>query len=139
MIPDHFKVTHTTDWRRVRWVYDNDYQGLVEGIDEDDPVAKEVAQRELEDLRNGNLVCLGAIIETKCRNCIQWETVDSLWNIIVEPDDDLEALGSEILEIPESRLNATDPMGTIARRPCRNEVDQVRLDKLVETREERRI
>jgi len=99
---DPYKTTHETDWRRVRWVYDNEYQNLVEMIDEPDEDEKAVAQRELEDLQSGKLVCLGAIVETKCPHCKEWTHADSLWNIIIQPDDDLEELGSEILEIPET-------------------------------------
>jgi hypothetical protein len=135
-----FKVTHETDWRRVRWVHDPEYQGLVAGIDEDDEKTRKVAQRELEDLRAGNLVCLGAIVETMCSHCKQWTHVDSLWNIIVQPDDDLEALGSEILEIPEKPVDPTTPEGGCSSAPWKSptldepepkSADQLRLDSLL--------
>lgn len=98
---DLYKTTHETDWRRVRWVHDPEYTGLVDDIIEEDAEAKAAAQRELEDLHTGALLCLGAIIETKCPHCSEWTQVDALWNIIVGPADDLEELGSEILDIPE--------------------------------------
>lgn len=101
---DNFKITHSTHWRRVRWVHDPEYMGLVEGGDFSGLTEADIAvsRRELEDLKNGNLVCLGAIVETRCPHCKEWTPQDSLWNIVVPPDEDLEALGSELLEIPET-------------------------------------
>lgn len=96
-----FAITHETADRRVRWVYDEYYQS--EGsyaYDTEEETAAAVAE-EQEALNTGRYVALGAIVETKCGACGQWEEHDSLWGIVIEPDEkELVAFADHSLDIP---------------------------------------
>ncbi len=100
MTEHEYTRTHETENRRVRWVHDEDYltRGSYAYATEEETRAAEEA--ELEGLREGNLVALGAIVETRCEGCGNWDHVDSCWGIVVSVDEDLEKLGSDMLEIP---------------------------------------
>lgn len=97
----HYQTTHETETSRVRWVYDTEYSpedswGLPEP---DNSIAIENEKKELE---SGNFVALGAIVETKCEKCGNWDQYDSLWGIIVNVDDDLKEIGDYQLNFPNS-------------------------------------
>ena len=96
-----YKTTHETDWRRVKWVHDEDYNPVGSYAFADDKETQAAVDVELIGLRSGALVALGALVETKCPHCKFWQTEDSLWGIVVDTDEDLEAWGTESLNIPD--------------------------------------
>jgi len=81
-------ITNETESTRVRWVPDEDYQtrgSYWMGTDEE---TKKVEDWELERLENGTFVALGAVVEHLCPTCKEWhETENSLWGIVIEPDE----------------------------------------------------
>ena len=95
-----YKRTHETETSRVRWVYDEDYQSEGTFALDTEEETQAVVEEELKGLRAGNLVALGAIVETRCAACKEWRTIDSLWGIVVSVDEDLTKLGSDMLDIP---------------------------------------
>lgn len=97
-----FATTHETPSRRVRWVYDEDYTPFGNYALDTEEETRQAEQDELAALEAGTLVALGAIVETKCPTCGQWETKYSLWGIIVDPSDDLTAIGEDCLDIPDA-------------------------------------
>jgi hypothetical protein len=85
--------------RRVRWVYDDDYQTVGSYAYETEEETKQAEDWELERLRDGRLVALGCIVERPCCECGQWVQVDSLWGIVIEPDEEkLRAFRKECLQ-----------------------------------------
>jgi hypothetical protein len=98
---DHFKTTHETDWRRVRWVHDTDYNPVGSYAFADDKETQAAVDVELTGLQSGAFVVLGALVELKCPHCKMWQDEDSLWGIVVDSDEDLEAWGTDNLSIPE--------------------------------------
>lgn len=87
---EHVTIQHGGSGRvRVRWVFDHDYDPA-EGR-EDDPGYK----REQEAIEDGDLLALGAIVENYCDLRKEWFQVDSLWGIIVDPDEDLYDVAQE--------------------------------------------
>lgn len=97
-----YKTTHQTDWRRVQWVHDEEYDPVGSYAFEDDKETQAAVDVELRGLDNGSLVVLGAIVETKCPHCKFWQDSDSLWGIVVDANEDLEAWGTANLDIPEA-------------------------------------
>lgn len=65
---------------RVRWVHDEDYTPDFDFGD--DEANKRATEHEQALLRNGSLVALGCVIEDRTGYIL-----DSLWGIVVEPDD----------------------------------------------------
>jgi hypothetical protein len=96
-----YKTTHETDWRRVQWVHDYDYDPLHSMAYDSDKETQAAIRAEWEGLGNGSLVVLGALVEVKCPHCKHWQDSDSLWGIVVKTGEDLEAYGTECLNIPE--------------------------------------
>jgi hypothetical protein len=115
-----YKTTHATDWRRVRWVHDYDYnpEGLISGGTEAE--TQEAIDIERTGLDNGSLVALGAIVQTKCPGCEQWQDKDSLWAIVIDADEDLEAWGTENLDIPEKPVDLNSPGQGCSEKPWRS-------------------
>ncbi len=99
-----YETTHETETRRVRWVHDETYETRGSYAFETEEVTRKAEDEEIEGLNNGNLVVLGAIVETRCSSCKQWEDRDSLWGIVVSVDENLTALGNAILEIPAEEV-----------------------------------
>lgn len=70
---------------RVRWEYDQDFE-----LDWDFPSLKD-EEEVRRQLREGELEALGVILERRhiCDRCDHetWEHVDSLWGIVLGPDD----------------------------------------------------
>jgi len=97
-----YSRTHETDTHRVRWIYDESYETVGSYAYDTEAETKAAEDWELERLRDGRLITLGAIVETKCGACGQWETRDSLWGIVVSPDENLKAYGDHSLDIPLS-------------------------------------
>lgn len=116
-----YKTTHQTDWRRVRWVHDEDYNPVGSYAFADDKETQEAVNVELAGLDNGSLVVLGAIVETKCQHCKQWDHRDSLWGIVVDANEDLEAWGTENLDIPKKPpFDPDSPEGGCSEKPWRS-------------------
>jgi hypothetical protein len=71
---------------RVRWVYDEDYQ-TPGSYCYDTPEENSAAEEwELERLTDGRLVALGCIVED-----VTGEHLDSLWGIVIEPNEEIMA------------------------------------------------
>ena len=98
---DIYTTTHQTENRRVKWVYDYEYQSEGSYAYATEEETKAAIAWEQERLEDGRLIALGAIVEVRCSHCESWRDVDSLWGIVVSPEENLERLGSEILEIPK--------------------------------------
>lgn len=96
----NYETTHETETRRVRWEFDELYETVGSYYLDTEEETKAAETWELERLQDGRLVVLSAIVETKCGSCGQWEVVDSLHGITIEPGDDLEKLGDDMLDIP---------------------------------------
>jgi len=79
--------THEHAGHRLRWVYDTDYVTRGSYGYETEEETKAAEDEEIAKLESGELVCLGAIYEVKCLACNQWEDKDSLWGIVIEPDE----------------------------------------------------
>lgn len=93
--------THETEDHRVLWVYDEDYRSEGSFALDTPEETERVVQEELRQLRNGDLVALGAIVQVRCPACSQWEEKDSLWGIVAESDTDkLSGLAEELLDLP---------------------------------------
>ena len=73
---------------RVRWVYDENYETIGFYAYDTEEETKEAENWEIERLESGELVPLGFIIEEKCSQCGNWDQVDSLWGIVIEPDEE---------------------------------------------------
>lgn len=99
---EHYKTTHETDWRRVKWVHDYEYDPVRSVAYPNDKETQEAIDVEQKGLDNGTLVVLGALVEVKCPHCKFWQDSDSLWGIVVDTDEDLEVWGTENLSIPEA-------------------------------------
>lgn len=85
---------------RVRYVYDQDYDPAESwGLPE--PEQSQVVAEERAKLEAGELVALGCLVERRCGCCGQWDSVDSLWGIVVTHDDDLEYLALDQMDIPK--------------------------------------
>ncbi len=95
-----YSRTHETENRRVRWVYDEEYQSEGSYCLDTEAETQAAVSKELKSLLSGNLVALGAIVETRCESCEKWRDVDSLWGIVVSVDEDLTEFGNSMLEIP---------------------------------------
>ena len=82
-----YLLYETSDQRRVRWVYDEHHE--VEGTYAYDTEEETKAAEDLEyaNLESGEWVALGCIIERKCLACLNWHETDSLWGIVIEPDE----------------------------------------------------
>ena len=115
-----YKTTHETDWRRVQWVHDEDYNPVGSYAFADDKETQAAVDTELTGLQNGTLVALGALVETKCPHCKFWQTQDSLWGIVVDTDEDLEAWGTESLDIPEKPVDPNSPEGGCSDAPWKS-------------------
>lgn len=109
----HFHTTKISDTRQVRWVVDTDHVPDY-GLDTEEETQAAIDE-EYAALYNGNLVALGAIAETKCKACDQWEEVDSLWGIVVEPNTDkLDDLAPEMSNFPDEQPDVFRILETLA-------------------------
>jgi len=99
-----YKTTHATDWRRVQWVHDPDYDPFHSESFDNDKDTLEALRIEQQGLDKGELVVLGALVELRCPHCRHWQDQDSLWGIVVDANEDLEAWGTANLNIPEDSL-----------------------------------
>ena len=100
MSSPEYKRTHETENSRVRWVHDEDYQTTGSYGFETEDLNKAAEADEIADIEAGNLVVLGAIVETRCEHCEAWSQTDSLWGIVVSVDEDLTKYGDWALDIP---------------------------------------
>ena len=104
-----YKTTHETDWRRVQWVHDTSHETRGSYAYDTEAFNQAAEDHESEGLNNGTLVVLGAIVQTKCLPCGMWQDQDSLWGIVVKVNEDLEAYGTECLNIPDKPETEPDP------------------------------
>lgn len=90
-----FKTTEHGEHVRVRWVIDPDY---VPTCYTDEPSAEELEQmrKERAEIEAGTVIALGAIVEHRCDLRRDWFSVDSLWGIIVEPEEDLAQVAGDV-------------------------------------------
>jgi hypothetical protein len=75
------------DGRRVRWVLDQNHVTVGSYGYETEEETKAAEDYEAERLEDGRWVVLGCIVERPCTQCGQWVEVDSLWGIVIEPDE----------------------------------------------------
>lgn len=107
-----YKTTHETDGRRVRWVYDSDYRS--EGSFALDMPENVVAcAAEQEGLARGDLVALGAVVETRCGDCGTWIVGDSLYGIVVDVEADLTMLGDTLLDLDPEVPNLLEALDSL--------------------------
>lgn len=125
---EHYKTTHETDWRRVRWVHDEDYDPAASLCYAHDKETQAAIDVELAGLQSGALVVLGAIVETRCPHCKEWQERDALWGIVVDADEDLEAWGAEFLDIPEDSLGRRAHVGTDCEESPSGDTSQHKMD-----------
>ena len=71
---------------RVRWVFDPCHETVGSYAYETEEETRAAEEWELERLEDGRLVALGCIQERKCERCSQWEEIDALWGIVIEPN-----------------------------------------------------
>ena len=85
-----FTTEHPND-TRVRWVYDEHYETVGSYGYDTEEETKAAEDWELERLNDGRLVAMGAIVEErvdcKCPDCNGWHSVDTLWGIVIEPNE----------------------------------------------------
>lgn len=71
---------------RVRWVYDVLYETVGSyAYDSPEETAKAEAD-EIAKIQSGEVVPMGAILETRCSACGQWEEQDAIWGVVISTD-----------------------------------------------------
>jgi len=95
-----YHVTDLADGRRIRWVYDEDYQSEGSYAYDTDEETQAAVAEEQKRLALGHLVALGAIVEHRCECCKQMVEDDSLWGIVTENStDSLPQLARDVLGV----------------------------------------
>ena len=69
---------------RVQWVWDEDYQTVGHYAYFTEEQTKKTEDWELERLKDGRLIALGAIVQHCCPHCCKWHDGDPLWGIVID-------------------------------------------------------
>ena len=80
-------VEEISETKRARWVYDPIYETRGSYALDTEEETKAAEDWELERLNDGRLVALGCIIEERCDACGEWKETDSLWGIVIRPEE----------------------------------------------------
>lgn len=100
---NEYKTRQIDENTRVQWVYDEEYQTVGHYAYDTEEETKKAEDWELERIRDGRLVALGAIVQHRCAHCDQWRDGDSLWGIVVKGnDEELDSFATHDLDLSES-------------------------------------
>jgi len=75
------------DGVRVRWVHDEHHETRGSYGYETEEATRAAEDEEIAKLASGEWVVLGCIVEEQCGACSEWRERDSVWGVVIEPDD----------------------------------------------------
>ena len=97
---DTYTIRNMSKNVRCRWVYDAEYQTRGSYGYDTEEETREAEEQELAALERGELVTLGCIVEKRCDKCGEWKDDDSLWGIVIQPNDgELDSFARDAMDL----------------------------------------
>ena len=84
---------------RAVWYFDLDYQTRGSYWLGTEAATRAAEDEEIAALKSGDLVALGCVLERHCSRCDEWRECDSMWGIVIAPDNnELDVFAREHME-----------------------------------------